>query len=100
MIKQKNILAHMAEDNGNLRARLGSGEKGLNILLGGTLQDDQVTTTFSGAGVMSATYRTALVNKDVRLAAAAAGGSGGGGSFNPGYGGGDPTQPGIPVDPT
>lgn len=91
------VMAQMQEENGHLRARLGSGEPGLNILLGGTLQNDQVTTTFSGAGAMSSTYRTALVNKDVRLASIASGGSSGGGGFDPGNGG-DGGGP-FPVDP-
>jgi hypothetical protein len=90
------VMAQMQEENGHLRARLGSGEPGLNILLGGTLQNDQVTTTFSGAGAMSSTYRTALVNKDVRLASIASGGSSGG---RPDLGnGGDGGGP-FPVDP-
>ena len=90
------ITQAMMLENGNMRALLGSGEPGLNAVLGGTVKEegaDSLRMT-GGAGQVSATSRIARSYNDVRLAAVAAGnpvppagGGGGGVPGRPGQGG-------------
>lgn len=67
------ILPTLQEENSGLRARLGQGRPQLNILLGGSLQDEGVTATFSGASAISSTTRLLKAHKDTRLAAVSSG---------------------------
>lgn len=91
------ILPTLQEENSGMRFRTGQGKPGLNILLGGTLQDDGLSSTFGGAGSIGATARLAGVYKDTRLRQVASGSSGPSfGTDRPGsgYGGRDPFNPG------
>jgi hypothetical protein len=91
----------MLEENTGMRFRTGSGKPGLNVVLGGTVQGEGVTDTFStGGGAFGATAKLARGHKDVRLAQIASGQSGGGSTWGGGDdGGGGTGVPGIPQDP-
>jgi len=68
------ILPTLQEQNSGLRARLGSGKDGLNILLGGSVQEELTSNTFGGAGAIGPTAALAVAYKDVRMKQVASGG--------------------------
>lgn len=87
------ILPTLQEENSGVRFRTGQGKPGLNILLGGTLQEEDVGDTFGGGGSIGATARLASAYRDTRKAAVAAGRRGGnpiGGTIGGGEFGGYP----------
>lgn len=84
-----NLRAMMLEENTGMRFRTGSGKPGLNVVLGGSVQDEGVTDTFStGGGAFTTTAKLARGHKDTRLAQVASGQSGApSGGSSPGGGG-------------
>jgi hypothetical protein len=94
-----NLRDLMLDENTGMRFRTGSGKPGLNVVLGGTVQNEGVTDTFTtGGGAFTSTAKLARGHKDVRLAQVASGQSSGGGGPDPvGVGGGGDTGGRNPV---